>query len=123
MIDMEEVRRRLREEGFTDAEIQAVKKIAEMMPGIVESLSELWENVMVGMEELSESLSEWAESVLNPTLLDLAKFAEEAREEAEERKSERSKWHMRPCTVKINTKGHQRRPCRVARSMRRNGRK
>lgn len=123
MIDMEEVRRRLREEGFTDAEIQAVKKIAEMMPGIVESLNELWENVMVGMEELSESLSEWAESVLNPTLLDLAKFAEEAREEAEERKSERSKWRMRPCTVKINTKGHQRRPCRVARSMRRNGRK
>lgn len=123
MIDMEEVRRRLREEGFTDAEIQAVKKIAEMMLGTVESLSELWENVMVGMEELSESLSEWAESGLNPTLLDLAKFAEEAREEAEERKSERSKWHMRPCTVKINTKGHQCRPCRVARSMRRNGRK
>lgn len=29
----------------------------------------------------------------------------------------------RRCTVKINTKGHQRKPCRVARSMRRNGRK
>lgn len=123
MIDMEEVRRRLREEGFTDAEIQVVKKIAEMMPGIVENLSEFWENVMVGMEELSESLSEWAESVLNPTLLDLAKFAEEAREEAEERKNERSKWRMRPCTVGINTKGHHRRPCAVARSMRRVGRK
>lgn len=114
---------RLQNLGYTDAEIQAAKKIAEMMPGIVESLNELWENVMVGMEELSESLSEWAESVLNPTLLDLAKFAEEAREEAEERKSERSKWHMRTCTVKINTKGHQRRPCAVARSMRRVGRK
>lgn len=25
----------------------------------------------------------------------------------------------KPCAVKINTKGHQRRPCRVARSMRR----
>lgn len=37
--------------------------------------------------------------------------------------------HVKPlrpeygCTVQINTKGHQRKPCRVARSMRRVGRK
>lgn len=119
MIDMEEVERSLREEGYTDAEIQAAKKIAEMMPVIIESLSEFRENVVAVMEELYESLSEWAESVLNPMFLELGQLTEEVREAENARKRERSKWRMRHCTVKINTKGHQRRPCRVARSMRR----
>ena len=59
-----EAERLLMDAGYTEAEIYAGMKIAEMLPGIVEVLRELWESVEEGFGELSEILNEWTESVL-----------------------------------------------------------
>lgn len=107
MSDWDQMYERLKNLGYTEAEILAGKHIYEKLPEIVNQIEGVLEEMVSVIREYLFPFEMMQEAVGEIELVDPVP-------------------PLRPdrrCPVKINTKGYHRKPCAVARSMRRVGRK